>query len=215
MNKLFWNISISLIVVSLFAVSLAGATSFTLNGSDTPSAYTVSSEEYPELGLITPVSAATPAGPWATGSWMTFNNPDQSWPMDSGSGNLPGTYNYLTKFDLTGLDPSTAIIKGSWASDNGAKFYLNDISNLVSTSSGYTNLTYFTLDSSSGFVSGENFLYFLVTNDPFGSDPGINPTGLLVNFYESTANPVPEPSTLLLLGAGFIGVGFMRRRVKK
>jgi hypothetical protein len=117
-------------------------------------------------------------------------------------------------FDLTGLDPSTAVITGSWASDNGAKMYFNDEHkyNPVSTSSGYASLTGFTIDR--GFVAGINWLLFEVTNDPWGPDPFINPTGLLVNITSATAEPVPEPSTLLLLGAGLAGFGFMRRRAK-
>ena len=33
--------------------------------------------------------------------------------------------------------------------------------------------------------------------------------------FNVTTNAVPEPSTILLLGAGLAGVGFMRRRFKK
>jgi hypothetical protein len=214
MKKTLMFIAVSLIAVSLYAVSLAGASTFTVYGSGDPTEYGVTRDG---ITFVTPVAVTTLAEPWRKpGSWMTYNNPDQSWPMDSGSGSLPGTYNYVTMFDLTGLDPSTAIITGSWASDNGAKLYFNDEHkyNPVSTigETGYRDLTLFTI--SSGFVAGENWLMFEVTNDPWGPDPYINPTGLLVNIDSSTADPVPEPSTLLLLGAGLIGFGFMRRRAK-
>jgi hypothetical protein len=213
MKKTIMFVTASLIAVSLYAASWAHAIPFTVSGSSDPGAYSVTLDgNYP---ILVPVAVTTPAGPWVPGSWMTYNNPDQSWPMSTESGNLPGTYNYLTMFDLTGLDPSTAVITGSWASDNGATFYLNDPdSSPISTigETGYGTLTYFTINS--GFVAGENWLMFEVTNDPWGSDPGINPTGLLVNINSATANPVPEPTTILLLGAGLIGIGFMRRRAK-
>lgn len=211
MKKSLMFIAVSLVAVSLYTVSLAGATTFTVYGSGDPGEYGVTLDGF---AFVTPVPVTTPAGPWVLGSWMTYNNPDQSWPMDSGSGNLPGTYNYVTMFDLTGLDPSTAIITGSWASDNGANLYFNDEHkyNSVSTSSGYASLTDFTIDS--GFVAGVNWLMFEVTNDPWGPYPGTNPTGLLVSITSASAEPVPEPSTLLLFGAGLAGLVFVRRRGK-
>lgn len=211
MKKSLMFITASLIAVSFCAVSLAGATSFTVYGSENPAAYSVTLDGN---GLKNPIAVTTFAEPWVSGAWMTYDNPDQAWPMVSGSGSLPGIYNYLTLFDLTGLDPSTAVITGSWTSDNGAKLYFNDEYNLVSTinGTGYGALTLFTINS--GFVAGVNLIMFEVTNDPWGPDRGINPTGLLVNINSATAEPVPEPSTLLLLGAGLAGFGFMRRRVK-
>ncbi|SPQ01349.1 hypothetical protein NBG4_500023 [Candidatus Sulfobium mesophilum] len=40
-------------------------------------------------------------------------------------------------------------------------------------------------------------------------------TTVLVGSWEVTVTPVPEPSTLVLLGAGLAGVGVVRRRVKR
>lgn len=210
MKKTFLRLTCALAALCLFSASIADATPFTVSGSNDPTAYIAISDSYPDPMI--PVAVTTPASPWVSGSWMTFNNPDQSWPMDPGSGNLPGTYLYLTEFDLTGLDVSTAILKGSWASDDGAECYLNGTA--VSTSSGYGTLTYFTINS--GFQTGFNSLVFAVTNDPYGSDPSINPTGLLVNIYEANANPVPEPGTMMLLGIGMLGLAvYSKRKMNK
>ncbi len=88
----------------------------------------------------------------------------------------PGLYVYQTTFDLTGLNPSTAEISGSFWVDN----YLSDII-LNSTDTGiaggtYSSPTSFTL--SSGFVSGINTLDFYVINGPTGGAQ--NPSGLRV-----------------------------------
>lgn len=200
------RIGLLLFAITSWSAGLAGAATLNFSGTNTPSAYEVFFSE--DEGNITPIAVTTPAGPWVKGPWITYNNPDQSWPMDSNSGNLPGTYYYNTKFDLGNLNPETAVIKGAWASDNGSilKFNGVEISSLVSE--GFGRLTEFTITE--GFLPGENFLTFEVTNDYYGEEPGINPTGLLVNVYEATA--VPEPSTVLLLAGGLIGVCFMRRK---
>lgn len=210
MKRSLVKLTSSFIALGLFAASLAGATTFTVNGTNNVGAYEAYSDAYLNDGNVPPVAVTTPARPWVGGSWISYNNPDQSWPMSAESGNLPGTYYYFTQFSLTGLDPATAVIKGSWAADNGSELFLNT-TRLIGTSSGYESLTNFVIDT--GFLSDDNFLTFVVINDPYGVS-GINPTGLLVNIAEATANPVPEPSTLLLLGGGLIGVCLMRRRAK-
>lgn len=205
------------------AATLANAMPFTVFGSENPGAYIAFSDAYIDATtsspiVYTPVAVTVPAYPaWVNGNWMTLNNPDQSWPMGLNSGSLPGTYAYLTEFNLTGFDPLSAIIKGSWASDNIGKLYLNDFPNeLISTNTGFGSLTSFTINS--GFVSGQNVLAFIVENDSYvGSennfDPsGINPTGLLVNIDSATANPVPEPGTMVLLGAGILAFAIFGKR---
>jgi hypothetical protein len=71
-------IAVSLVAVSPYAVSLAGATTFTVYGSSDPVEYGVT---YDGSTFPTPVAVTTPAGPWIDGSWMTYSNPDQSWPI--------------------------------------------------------------------------------------------------------------------------------------
>jgi hypothetical protein len=67
---------------------------------------------------------------------------------------------------------------------------------------------------------GPDFNLFSNLGDPLTDDwftpdnPGGNPAGLShLSFYDTT-NGVPEPTTLLLLGAGLFAAGFARRRVK-
>jgi hypothetical protein len=211
MKKLIVYLS-TLLATSLFAASLAGASSFLVSGSNNPGAYIATSSAY--FGeMHQPVAVTTPASPWvdSAGPWMTFNNNDQIWPNRPNSGNLPGTYWYLTTFDLGGLNPLSAVLKGSWASDNGGQMFLNDFVP-VSTNHGFDSLTYF--DITSGFQQGINTLIFMVQNDPWGNDPFVNPTALLVNITESSANPVPEPGTMMLLGAGFLGLAIYGKRRK-
>ena len=60
---------------------------------------------------------------------------------------------------------------------------------------------------SSGFVAGVNTLAFEVLNDEDG------PTGLQVDNLSGTANPVSEPVSLLLFGAGLWGMAVIGRRI--
>jgi len=59
--------------------------------------------------------------PIVTGPWLA-SGPTSKWigPMaNQSTGNQVGNYTYRTTFDLTGLDPTTAVLTGRWTSDNG------------------------------------------------------------------------------------------------
>jgi len=112
------------------------------------------------------------------------------------------SFTYRTTFDLTGLNPATAVITGQWATDDrGLSVLLNGADTLTPVWMRLDAFGGFTI--SSGFVSGLNTLDFVVLN-------GGGPTGLRVEMT-GTAAPVPEPTTflagallLLPLGAGTI-----------
>jgi hypothetical protein len=82
----------------------------------------------------------------------------------------------------------------------------------LQTGSGYNDpfggpsFSAYVLDHTEGQRYGDPSLTGDQLNDPY-----INYAFIV----DQSANPVPEPSTFLLLGAGLAGVGFLRRRAKK
>jgi len=150
-----------------------------------------------------------PLLPIGGGVWMP-DGPSSEWISLAANEDVidnPGLYVYQTTFNLAGLNPSTTVITGQWATDNTGVIYLNGTSTGF-TSSNFGSFSSFTIDS--GFVSGLNTLDFDVTNGPTGGPA--NPTGLRVEFSETA---VPETSSLMLLGTGLVGVvvveGFRRK----
>lgn len=124
--------------------------------------------------------------------WLA-NGPNSKWiapQANQGTGNQPGDYRYRLLFDLTGLDPTTAVITGRWSSDNtGPDVLLNGVSTGVTSDGNFAALgNPFTI--SSGFLDGTNTLDFIVNNGA----PGINPTGFRAEI-SGTADPLPPPGT--------------------
>jgi hypothetical protein len=116
-----------------------------------------------------------------------------------------GRYDYQTTFDLTGLDPMTALLTGQWAADDqGLDILINGVST-GSTSAGFSAWSSFSI--SSGFVAGVNTLDFLVNN-------GSGPTGLRVEVSGTAdASGTPEPASMMLMCAGLTGLWLVRRRI--
>jgi hypothetical protein len=137
------------------------------------------------------LSNSFPIPPWLT------NGPNSKWiapRADAGQGNAAGAFNYRTTFDLTGFNPTTALLMGQFAADNSAIIKLNGVP--VGASPGFAVFRPFTI--STGFITGVNTLDFLVTNDPYAS---ANPTGLRVEI-SGTATPVSSGSPIGIYNTG-------------
>ena len=134
--------------------------------------------------------------------------PGSKWIGPVDNNDAPGgvTYEYTLTFDLSGLDPTSAVITGSWSSDNGSLIFLNGVDTGLTNgdfgSESFRFMTPFQLNS--GFTNGPNSLTFIVGNN------GGGPTSLLVSDLSGSASHVPEPSTGLLLAAGLVAFSLRR-----
>jgi len=125
---------------------------------------------------------------------------------DAGSAGIPGgNFTYRTTFDLSGLNPTTAVLQGNFASDNTTTdILINGISTgITNPSEQFSSFTPFSITS--GFANGINTLDFVVTEE------GGTPSGLRTEFTQATASTaVPEPSSALgTLALGILGAGYL------
>jgi hypothetical protein len=215
-NRLFLAATVSSIV-ALGLVGEAQAASFTVYNTGagvSPGAV----DPYWQIvsappGVSTGAGSAIELTSIPSPAWVA-NDSTSQWIGSAQSGffaNGPqGFYTYETKFDLTGLDPSTAVLKFFLAQDDTAiDVALNGMSIVSGSPSYLENLSFrrfpptpFTINSE--FVPGINTLRITLFN-------GGGPTGIRVNFSEATAaaTAVPEPSavaglSLLAMSAGWL-----------
>jgi len=156
--------------------------------------------------------AAPNAGPPFGCRWISPNTDLAA----AGEGPV-GEYVYELLFDLTGLDPDTAVIGGVWvALDSGPFITLNGfLVPVIPPADAFAPLTPFFFSAVGGadFLPGINSVRFHVIN-PGAAD---SDTGVQVQIT-GTADPleqVPEPSTLILLGIGLAGLCAARLRMRK
>ncbi|HXG48675.1 MAG TPA: lamin tail domain-containing protein, partial [Methylomirabilota bacterium] len=141
----------------------------------------------PNAFVITDTLFPIVAGPWLA------SGPASKWigPMaNQSTGNLPGDYRYRLTFDLTGLEPASAVITGRWTSDNaGVGIFINGQPTGITYDGNFGAFSAtFIIDA--GFVEGTNTLDFVVNN----AGTSANPTGFRAELT-GTADPVSPPGT--------------------
>jgi hypothetical protein len=117
--------------------------------------------------------------PIVDGPWIA-NSSKSKWigPGFDTSVAAAGNYSYLLVLNLSGYDPDTAFLAGSWATDDNGSLFLNG-ADTGFKSAGFTAYSTFTLTN--GFVTGTNLLEFRVSNGALGY------TGLRVENLRGTA----------------------------
>ncbi len=144
------------------------------------------------------------------GTWLAPSG-NACWIWQNADGTPTNTtLRFRTTFDLTGFDFGTALISGSWATDNtGINVYLNGVAtgNTIpgASTANFGQTTSFSITS--GFQAGVNTLDFDV------QDVGVV-GGFLVQSISGRATrvSVPEPTSLALVGVGMLVMGAVARR---
>jgi hypothetical protein len=152
---------------------------------------------------------------WFSG-WIA-NGPSSDWIARNASitDNGPAPYTFSTTFDLTGLDPTTAEIFGSWAIDDQGSLALNG--NTISTigNGDWGALTNFSVFSGSlFFLPGINTLSMTITADDDFLDAARLQGAVFANSLPP--NGTPEPGSLALFaGLTATGIGIAARKRRK
>ena len=107
-------------------------------------------------------------------------------PQSGGNSGTLGSYTYDLVVNLTGLDPTTASIVGTFGTDNDGSIWLNANAPVAATGpAAFGAPTPFTINS--GFVAGLNTIHVQVNN--LG-----DPTAFFVSFTSATASAVQLPA---------------------
>ena len=125
------------------------------------------------------------AGPWvANNAGSKWIGPRMETSGAAGAVGTGGDYVYRTVVDLTGFDPSSVVISGTWATDNeGMSIAVNGVATGLGNTAQFPSFTPFSI--SSGFRAGWNTIDFTINNAAVGY------TGLRVDNIRGIGNALP------------------------
>ncbi len=126
------------------------------------------------------------------------------------NGNNGDVTTFETTFNLTGFDAANATLSGQALFDNFGTISLNG-NNVGSSITGFNSLSPFGTNANF-FVAGLNHLDFTLTNQ--GGPQAFQVAGLTVTAARLPVGGVPEPTSWMLMVAGFGLVGFAARSRK-
>ncbi len=117
--------------------------------------------------VIEPMVQDSTVFPIVDGTWLR-NSETSAWigPRFETSAAAGGDYIYELQVNLTGYDPTSVLISGSWTADNAAEILLNGAPTGVSNPGTFNTLSSFRITS--GFLGGVNKLQFKVNNASVG-----------------------------------------------
>ena len=152
---------------------------------------------------------------------LTYKHPayltedaDSRWINPNGSETDPGAdFRLRLVFDLTGLNPLTAVISGNWGVDNCGHISLNGATTAGAITgcnemASFQSMPGFTFTS--GFVSGLNTLDLVVSNS---GGPAAARVDNLIGTATALESTVPEPGSIALAVMGLTGMLLLRRKV--
>ncbi len=139
---------------------------------------------------------------YLAGTWVPNDSASQWIAPSIGSGNV-GDFLFQTTFSLSGIDPATAQLSGTWGTDNEGTIFLNGVNTGITIGFnnggyGFSSLSPFTITS--GFVSGLNTLVFDVHND--GGPSGLR---VVINGNAQQGVLINQPYVQLLQEQGGVG----------
>lgn len=109
------------------------------------------------------------------GTWI-LNSTASKWvciDADPNYGVPDGTYDFVRSFDLTGADPSTARLSGSFSSDNSSVLLVNGTSTgLTGTNEQFRSMAALSITNGALFVAGTNTFTLRVRNQGSGNPSG-------------------------------------------
>jgi hypothetical protein len=141
--------------------------------------------------------------PIVNGPWIQ-NSSKSKWigPARDTVSAAAGNYSYQLNLDLSGYDPRTAYLAGSWAVDDSGSIFLNGVDTGFRSTNIFYSFSTFTLTN--GFVRGTNLIEFRVNN-------GASWTGLRVENLRATAQKEAPGLLTRLSPTGSLDAGSIQR----